>query len=143
MTAKTIFTTSVEFGDCDPAGIVWFPNFFRWIDAASRNYFIQRGVPPWRELEKAVGLVGTPLVSCTSKFVAPATYGDRVNIHTHIAEWGRTSFVQAHVVERVRDDLSTTLLHCREVRVFAAKVEEGSNGIRAIPIPALVRHLCS
>jgi len=26
----TVFTIQVEFGDCDPARIVWFPNFFRW-----------------------------------------------------------------------------------------------------------------
>ena len=38
--ARTItHTVRVEFGDCDPAAIVWFPNFFRWIDAASRHFF--------------------------------------------------------------------------------------------------------
>ena len=23
---------TVEFGDCDPAQVVWFPNYFRWMD---------------------------------------------------------------------------------------------------------------
>ena len=26
---------TVEFGDCDPAQIVFYPNYFRWMDAAS------------------------------------------------------------------------------------------------------------
>ena len=40
----------MQFGDCDPAGIVFFPNFSRWMDAASLTFFMQCGVPPWREL---------------------------------------------------------------------------------------------
>jgi len=32
-THVTRFT--VEFGDCDPAQIVFYPNYFRWMDAAS------------------------------------------------------------------------------------------------------------
>ena len=42
---EVVYTVRVEFGDCDPARIVWFPNFFRWIDAASRHFFVECGVP--------------------------------------------------------------------------------------------------
>ena len=41
MGREVIHTVRVEFGDCDPARIVWIPNFSRWIDAASRNFFVQ------------------------------------------------------------------------------------------------------
>ena len=61
MPATHVTQFTVEFGDCDPAGIVWFPNFFRWIDAASRHFFIGCGVPPWREAVQALGVIGTPL----------------------------------------------------------------------------------
>ena len=47
MSKEVIYTYRVEFGDCDPARIVWFPNFFRWIDAASRHFFVECGVPRW------------------------------------------------------------------------------------------------
>ena len=30
MTRTTLYTVDVTFGDCDPAGIVFFPNFSRW-----------------------------------------------------------------------------------------------------------------
>ena len=29
----------IEFGDCDPAGIVYYPNYFRMFDAATAHLF--------------------------------------------------------------------------------------------------------
>ena len=48
--ARHITRFTVEFGDCDPAQIVFYPNFFRWMDAASLHFFAPAGVPPWREM---------------------------------------------------------------------------------------------
>ena len=28
------YPIEVKFGDCDPAGIVFYPNFYRWFDEA-------------------------------------------------------------------------------------------------------------
>ena len=37
--AASGFTTrmhrTVEWGDCDPAGIIFYPTYYRWMDAAS------------------------------------------------------------------------------------------------------------
>jgi len=49
---ETVAGCRIEFGDCDPAGIVFYPNFQRWMDAASLHFFVQCGVAPWRELVK-------------------------------------------------------------------------------------------
>ena len=46
MARSTTYTVNVTFGDCDPAGIVFFPNFSRWMDTASLSFFMQCGVPP-------------------------------------------------------------------------------------------------
>jgi 4-hydroxybenzoyl-CoA thioesterase len=131
-----IYEVRVEFGDCDPAGIVWFPNFFRWIDAASRHFFVQCGVPPWHETEKSMGVIGTPLVDTHAKFVQSASYGEVLSIETRIAEWRGKSFVQSYRVTR-GDDL---IMECEEVRIFAARREGG--GIRALPIAEEIRRLC-
>src|SRR3954465_2119906 len=79
---SVVYTVRVEFGDCDPARIVWYPNFFRWIDAASRHFFVECGVPPWHETEKTMGIIGTPLVDTHAKFIKTASYGDVLQIHT-------------------------------------------------------------
>jgi 4-hydroxybenzoyl-CoA thioesterase len=133
---EVIYSVRVEFGDCDPARIVWFPNFFRWIDAASRHFFIECGVPPWSETEKSIGVMGTPLVDTKARFVAAATYGDLLQIHTSIGEWRTKSFVQRYRVTRGGD----TVMECEEVRIFAAHREGG--GIRAVAVPEEIRRLC-
>ena len=138
-----VYTQRVEFGDCDPARIVWFPNFFRWIDAASRHFFIACGVPPWHETEQASGLIGTPLVDTHARFVKTASYGDTLQIHTHVAEWRDKSFVQRYQIRRENADGSVDLImECDEVRIFAKHREDGK-GIRAIPIPPDIRTRCS
>ena len=40
MARTTHYRVRIEFGDCDPAGIVFYPNFQRWIDAGSLSSFI-------------------------------------------------------------------------------------------------------
>ena len=136
MAKETVYTLRVEFGDCDPAGIVWFPNFFRWIDAASRHFFIACGVPPWTETARTLGVIGTPLVDTHAKFVKTATYGDALEIRTSIADWRGKSFVQRYRVIR-GDDL---LMECEEVRIFAGRRDDGS--MFAHPVPPSIRALC-
>ena len=135
---EVVHTVRVEFGDCDPARIVWFPNFFRWIDAASRHFFVGCGVPPWHETEAERGIIGTPLVDTHARFVKTASYGDVLDIHVSVAEWRDKSFVQRYRVTR-GDDL---IMECDEVRIFAARREDGQ-GIRALPIPPDIKALCS
>ena len=132
------YTLRVEFGDCDPAHIVWFPNFFRWIDAASRHFFIQCGVPPWYETEKTFGIIGTPLVDTHASFFQPASYGETLDIHTSILEWRGKSFVQRHRVMRGED----LIMECDEIRIFAEHRTDKPGAIRALPIPADIRQLC-
>jgi 4-hydroxybenzoyl-CoA thioesterase len=136
MSKEVIYTYTVEFGDCDPACIVWFPNFFRWIDNASRHFFVSCGVPPWTETEKTLGVIGTPLVDTHAKFMKTATYGDVLQIHISVPEWRSKSFVQRYRIMRGGDPI----MECDEVRIFAARREDGS--IKALPIPPSIQALC-
>jgi len=137
--AKTvIYSVRVEFGDCDPARIVWFPNFFRWIDHASRHFFIECGVPPWHETEKTLGVIGTPIVDSHSRFLKTATYGDELTIEVSVPEWRGKSFVQRYRCMRGED----VIMECDEVRIFAGRKEGDAEAIRALPIPQEIRALC-
>lgn len=144
-----VHSVRVEFGDCDPAGIVWFPNFFRWIDAASRNFFTVCGVPPWSQLEAATGVLGTPVVDIRSRFVNSASYGDVLDLHVDVPEWRGKSFVMRYRVLRGQGDKAMLVMECEEVRIFAARRPPGEgasangNGIRAVPIPEDIRRLCA
>ena len=130
----------VEFGDCDPAQIVFYPNFLRWMDAASRHFFEAAGVPPWhRRPERAHdGIIGTPIVDVQVRFVAPATYGDRITVETFVPEWRNRSFVMEHIVRR--SDI--VLCEGREVRVFARRHPDDPARIQAVAAPASIRQRC-
>ena len=139
MPKTTRYSVTVQFGDCDPAGIVFFPNFSRWMDAASLSFFMQCGVPPWRELVKTRAIVGTPLLEINTKFIRAATYGETLEIATHVEEWRNKAFIQQHRVTR------GDMLICegREVRAFVMRDAADPDRLRAIPVPEDIKSLCS
>lgn len=139
MTRRHVTRFTVEFGDCDPAQIVFYPNFFRWMDAASLHFFRAAGVPSWRDFEAQTGIIGTPLVDASAKFIRPASYGDMIDVEASVLEWRGKSFVMAHVIRR--DD--TVLVEGREVRVFARRHPDDPARIQAVDVPAAIRAWCS
>ena len=139
MPRTTTYTVHVTFGDCDPAGIVFFPNFSRWMDSASLAFFMQCGVPPWRELVKTRGIVGTPLLEINTRFLKAVTYGETISITTWVEEWRAKVFVQMHRVTR-NDEL---ICEGREVRAFVKRDADNPDRLRAIPVPEDIRALCS
>lgn len=139
MPKTTHHRVDVHFGDCDPAGIVFFPNFSRWMDAASLNFFMQCGVPPWRELVKTRGIVGTPLLEINTRFIKSVTYGQTIDIATWVEEWRAKVFVQMHRVTR-GDEL---ICEGREVRAFVERDPGDPERLRAIPVPEDIKASCS
>jgi 4-hydroxybenzoyl-CoA thioesterase len=139
MSRHYISQITVEWGDCDPAQIVFYPNFFRWMDVASLRFFRAAGVPPWREFEAQSGILGTPLVDASARFLRPATYGDVLDIDTAIDEWRGKSFVMSHIIRRGTE----VLVEGREVRVFARRHPEDPARIQAVDPPESVRKWCA
>lgn len=139
MSKTVVYEVKVMFGDCDPAGIVFFPNFSKWMDASSLNFFMQCGIPPWRELEKINGIIGTPLLEINTRFVSPATYGETLQVHTSVIEWGAKVLTQKHVI--MRDD--TLICEGTEKRAFCVRLVGESYRIKAVPIPLDIRERCS
>lgn len=143
MPRSTTFTVDVQFGDCDPAGIVFYPNFSRWMDAASLSFFMQCGLPPWRELVKTRGIVGTPLLEINTKFFKTVTYGQTITITTHVEEWRDKVFIQVHRVTRPGVDGEELICEGREVRAFTRRDADNPERLRAMPVPEDIRLMCS
>ncbi len=139
MSKTHIHRVDVHFGDCDPAGIVFFPNFSKWMDQASLAFFMACGVPPWRELVKTRGIVGTPLLEIHTRFFKPATYGETIEVHTCIEEWAAKTFRHRHLVKRGED----LLCEGTEVRAFVTRDAAQPDRIKAIAVPPDIIALCS
>jgi 4-hydroxybenzoyl-CoA thioesterase len=106
------FACQVQWGDCDPAGIIFYPTYFRWMDAATWAFMDSVGYSPKRMRAEHLAM---PLVSADCQFIAPALHGDRCEVRSRIARFGGASFVVAH--EIVRED-GTTLAKGNETRVW-------------------------
>ncbi len=135
MTLRHTTYFTVEFGDCDPAQIVFYPNFLRWIDSAARHFFVAAGVSSWAEMEAATGIIGTPLVEVSMRFIRPATYGEDITVESWIDEWRGKSFVMKHVVRRGAD----VLVEGQETRVFARRHPDDPRRIQAVAAPDDIR----
>ena len=138
MARTTTYHVNVQFGDCDPAGIVFFPNFQRWMDEASLAFFLQCGVPPWRELVKTRGIVGTPLLEVTTRFIAAVTYAERLDVETWVEEWRDKVFIQRHRMRRG----DTLICEGIETRAFVRRDVDNPDRLRAIPIPDDIKAMC-
>ena len=113
------------------------PNFSKWMDAASLNFFMSHGVPPWRDLVKTTGIIGVPLLEISTRFFKPATYGETLEIQTEVTEWRAKVFIQQHIVMRGE----TLLCEGTETRAFCVK-DPVTDRIRAIEIPADIKAKC-
>lgn len=127
---------TVEWGDCDPADIVFYPNYFRWFDASTAHHFAAAGLPK-PELLRRHDVVGFPMVDTRARFHVPSMHGDRVTIATRITRFGRSSFDVEHRLLRGE----TLAVEGFETRVLVRRGEDGR--LTSCPIPQAVIALMS
>ncbi len=85
----------IEWGDCDPLGIVYFPRYFEFFDACTNALFERAGLRKQEMLEK-YKIGGIPLVEARARFLAPSAFGETVVVESNITEWGKSSFSVHH-----------------------------------------------
>ncbi len=131
-----VHTVLVGFGDCDPAGIVFYPNFFRWFDASTHALLLAAG-QTHDGMQREHGWVLGPLVDAGATFRAPARYNERIEIRSEIERWSAKTFRIAH--RALRGD--TLLAEGWEVRFIGAPHPDDPKRLRALPIPGWFRTL--
>jgi 4-hydroxybenzoyl-CoA thioesterase len=86
----------IEWGDCDPAGIVYYPRYFAIFDA-STTALIERALGMSKhDYLKAYDFTGHPLVNAHSRFLIATRFGDEVMIETAVTALRRSSFNVRH-----------------------------------------------
>ena len=126
----------IEWGHCDPAGIVFNGHFFEFFDWSAWKLFeAALGVRPatWR---RPYGIVGIPLADAKATFMRPAKFNDTVEIASEISRFGRASFDVRHRIS-VGGELA---VDGTETRVWAApRTPHDTTRLRPLPIPAEVK----
>jgi 4-hydroxybenzoyl-CoA thioesterase len=85
----------VEWGHCDPAGIVFYPQYLAWFDDCTTALFTNAGMPT-RALFRQHAILGVPLVDVRVRFLAPSTFGDALLAESTVTEFRRSSFIIRH-----------------------------------------------
>ncbi|MEM9010925.1 MAG: acyl-CoA thioesterase [Pseudomonadota bacterium] len=129
------FETSrlVEWGDCDPAGIAFYPNFFRWMDSAFHEMAASLGFGHAGIADH--GLFATPLRDVGATFRSPARPGVRLEIGVGVTRIGRSGFALAYAFTADGQAVASG----REDRVCVTRDEAGA--IAKAPIPDSLRRL--
>jgi 4-hydroxybenzoyl-CoA thioesterase len=120
----------IEWGDCDPAGIVFYPRYLAFFDA-STAYLMESAGLSRKRLGENYGIAGMPLIDVQAKFFLPSRCGDQVIIESHVADCSRSRITVEHRILR-GDQLA---VHGRESRVWAAAGGASTDGIRICAVP--------
>ena len=121
--------TRIEWSQCDPAGIIFYPRYFEIFDASTAHLFeAALGVTKF-QMFKDFEFSGFPLVRTQARFLKPTRFGDDVEVQSTIT-FGRTSFDVAH-----RITLNGELcVESSETRVWVTRDAEGR--LKSHPVPA-------
>ncbi len=123
----------IEWGDCDPAGIIFYPRYFEIFEASVAALFERALGLSKLEQMKRFDFAGYPLVKTRARFLKPTRFGDDVTVDTKI-DLGRSSFDIEH-----RLSLAGALcVECAETRVWVAR-DAATGAIEPQPVPDEVR----
>jgi len=109
MGSTFVYERAVKFDDCDPAGIVFFANHFRFCHEAMEAFFDQLPI-------RYAGLIvvrktGFPAVQAHAEYKAPLAYGDTATIAVTLEHVGNASAQFHYEIVRARD--ATVAAICR------------------------------
>ena len=76
----------VRFGDTDPYGVVYFVAYFRYFHQGIEEFLGHIGINPGTFFRNKEEKFGMPKVAADCQFLAPAYYGDLLEMHTSIKE---------------------------------------------------------
>jgi 4-hydroxybenzoyl-CoA thioesterase len=87
----------IRFGDCDPAGIVFYPRYFEMSHAVIEDWFEQGLAVDYPDYIGARGL-GFPTVAMSTEFKHPSRFGETVDWQLTVPRLGNRSVQLRHEV---------------------------------------------
>jgi len=127
MTFSTQLT--INFGDTDPASLVYFPNIFHYCHIVMERFFHERCGVSYSALiqEKRLGF---PTVQIQAEFKSALRYGDVIDVELAVTKVGNTSLSLSYKL--IRDGVV-----CAEVSQVVVAMNLDSH--RSVEIPDSLR----
>jgi 4-hydroxybenzoyl-CoA thioesterase len=124
-------TERIHWGDCDPAGIIYYPNYFEIFDRCTTLMLEQAIGMTKRQYLLAYDFTGHPCVETRGRFLRPTRFGDDVVVESTIVSIGSSSFKVQH---RLSKD-GELVVEGSETRVWVRRQSAETMSIKAHPIP--------
>jgi 4-hydroxybenzoyl-CoA thioesterase len=124
-------TLRVEWGQCDPAGIIFYPQYFIIFDTSTGWLFERTGLSP-AAMRRKYSIIGLPVVDVGARFFVPCRFDDEIVVESSVSEWGRSSFKVRHQIKKAGE----LAVEGFEKRVWAAPHPERAGAIQAQAVPA-------
>jgi 4-hydroxybenzoyl-CoA thioesterase len=121
----------IEWGDCDPAGIVFYPRYFAMFDHSTTTLITAATGLNKYELFQTYGFAGYPIVDTRARFMIPCRFGDDVTIDSAFTRIGRSSFEIEHRLFKKGE----LCLEGFETRVWVSHDPQDPTRIKSKPIP--------
>jgi 4-hydroxybenzoyl-CoA thioesterase len=126
--------TRIEWGDCDPAGIIFYARYFDIFDV-STQVLLERALGMNKiDYLKAYDFFGHPLVETRARFLRPTRFGDEVTIETALVTCGSASFKIEHKLTHN----GALAVEGFETRVWVRRDANDPKRMKSHPIPAAV-----
>ena len=124
--------TRIEWGDCDPAGIIFYARYFDIFDVAT-TVLIERALG-MRKIDylRTYNFSGHPLVETRARFRLPTRFGDEVSIETAVVACDRSSFKIEHRLTHA----GALAVEGFETRVWVVRDADDPRRLKAQAIPA-------
>lgn len=123
---------TIQWGQCDPAGIVYFPRYFEILDNCVNALFLRATGLTKFEMMRKYNVQGYPSVDNRCKFSKPCKFGDVVLVQTQITEFRRSSFDIHHRLTHLDGSLSVEGF---DTRVWVGRDPADPDRIKSVALP--------
>ena len=121
----------IEWGDCDPAGIVFYPRYFAMFDHNTTMLISKASGLTKPQLLKHYDFAGYPVLTTQAKFMLPNIFGDDVEIESTFTRVGRSSFEISHLMTKG----GKIAVEGKEARAWVKGAPDDKTKIKSHPLP--------
>lgn len=119
----------VEFADTDMGGIVHFARFYVFMEWTEHEFLRSLGADPGAFVDARGRRIAWPRVAASCEFLAPARFGDELDIHLRVLRKGTSSLTYGFDIRRGETGVArgqVTVVYCQM---------DAPGGLKALPIP--------
>ncbi len=118
----------VRFGECDPAGVAYYPEFFNWFHQAMEAFFEERLKVSYA---KIIQTTGFPAVHTSAEFRKPLPVGTTIDVVVGVEKLGRSSVSWRFEVCKENGQVAAV----GRVKTVCIAVSEGEFAFQSVEIP--------